>query len=259
MTSIIYGIIQPIKSRDINFYGPLKKPRFFPILSFMFEQFIQDPGPISSYALGVGSFLIATYTSIISVANPLAAMPIFVTLTENNTAAERRRIAKKASIYMFLVLTVFLLGGTYIMSFFGISLPGIRIAGGLIILRAAVSMLNPEEPGRKLSAEDQEAARTKDDISFSPMAMPMLSGPGSIAVVIGLATQAQGFLDLAIVTAAIFVVALTSYGVLRLAPFSAQYIGPSGMSAVTRMMGFIAMAIAVQFILNGISKYFGLG
>lgn len=225
----------------------------------MFEEFLKESVPFSSYFVGATTFLIAAFTSIISVANPLAAMPVFVSLTEQNSDEERARIAKKSSFYMFMVLAIFLFAGTYIMSFFGISLPGIRIAGGLIIMRSAVSMLNPEQPARKLSDEDQEAAKEKADISFTPMAMPMLSGPGSIAVVIGLASQAEGIFDLVLVTVAIVLVALISYLILRLAPISARYIGPSGMSAVTRMMGFIAMAIAVQFILTGISKYFGIG
>lgn len=225
----------------------------------MFEEFLKESVPFSSYFVGATTFLIAAFTSIISVANPLAAMPVFVSLTEQNSDEERARIAKKSSFYMFMVLAIFLFAGTYIMSFFGISLPGIRIAGGLIIMRSAVSMLNPEQPARKLSDEDQEAAKEKADISFTPMAMPMLSGPGSIAVVIGLASQAEGIFDLVLVTVAIVMVALISYLILRVAPISARYIGPSGMSAVTRMMGFIAMAIAVQFMLNGISKYFGIG
>lgn len=159
---------------------------------------------------------------------------------------------------MLLILVIFLVAGNYIMSFFGISLSGIRIAGGLIILRAAYAMLNPSDSERKISEEAEEAAKLKEDVSFSPMAMPMLSGPGSIAVVIGLASQAAGFVDLAIMTVAIIMVALISYGVLRVAPFSAQYIGPTGMGAMTRMMGFIAMAIGVQFILNGIATFFGV-
>lgn len=225
----------------------------------MFEDFFKDPVPLSSYFVGATTFLIAAFTSIISVANPLAAMPIFVSLTEQNNDKERARIAKKSSFYMFIVLAIFLFAGTYIMSFFGISLPGIRIAGGLIIMRSAVSMLNPDQPARKISDEDHKAAKDKADVSFTPMAMPMLSGPGSIAVVIGLASQAEGITDLVLVTIAIILVALISYIILRIAPISAKYIGPSGMSAVTRMMGFIAMAIAVQFILNGISQFFGIG
>ena len=224
----------------------------------MFEDLLSQSNIFTTYLSGTTTLFIAAFTSIISVANPLAAMPVFLSLTENNSDPERINVAKKSSFYMFLVLIIFLLAGPYIMSFFGISLPGIRIAGGLIILRAAYAMLNPDVTERKISEEAQEAAKQKEDISFSPMAMPMLSGPGSIAVVIGLASQAEGFLDLIIMSAAIVLVALISYGVLRLAPFSARYIGPTGMNAITRMMGFIAMAIGVQFILNGISKFFGV-
>lgn len=224
----------------------------------MFEDLLSQSDFFSTYLSSTTALFIAAFTSIISVANPLAAMPVFVSLTDHSTDAERIGIAKKASFYMFIILILFLLAGTYIMSFFGISLSGIRIAGGLIILRAAYAMLNPDQPGRKMSAEAREAAKDKEDISFSPMAMPMLSGPGSIAVVIGLASQAGGVWDLVIMTLAIILVALIAYGVLRLAPFSAKYIGPTGMNAITRMMGFIAMAIGVQFILNGIARFFGI-
>ncbi|MDZ7772697.1 MAG: MarC family NAAT transporter [Balneolaceae bacterium] len=224
----------------------------------MLESLFPESSAVTSYLMGTVTLFLASFTSIISVANPLAAMPVFLSLTEENNPQERATIAKKASFYMFAVLTVFLLGGTYIMNFFGISLSGIRVAGGLIILRAAWDMLGPDKRA-KLSAEDQEAAKNKADVSFSPLAMPMLSGPGSIAVVIGLASQAAGVMDLAVVTAAIVLVALIAYLFLRIAPFSARYIGPSGMSAVTRMMGFLAMAIAVQFILSGISRFYGLG
>lgn len=224
----------------------------------MIINFFQDSIPFSSYVMGATAYFIASFTSIISVANPLAAMPVFISLTKQNTNKERIGIAKKSSFFMFTILTIFLLAGTYIMSFFGISLPGIRIAGGLIIMRSAYSMLTPGHGDRKLTDQDHEAAKEKEDVSFSPMAMPMLSGPGSIAVVIGLASQAKGIADLGIVTIAIILSALVAYIILRLAPISAKYIGPTGMGAVTRMMGFIAMCIAVQFILNGISGFFGI-
>lgn len=224
----------------------------------MFEDLLSQSDFFSTYLSSKTALFIAAFTSIISVANPLAAMPVFLSLTDHSTDSERIGIARKSSFYMLIILILFLLAGTYIMSFFGISLSGIRIAGGLIILRAAYAMLNPDQPDRKMSAEAREAAKDKEDISFSPMAMPMLSGPGSIAVVIGLASQAEGVWDLVIMTLAIILVALIAYGVLRLAPFSAKYIGPSGMNAITRMMGFIAMAIGVQFILNGIARFFGI-
>jgi multiple antibiotic resistance protein len=208
--------------------------------------------------IGLAGLLFASFTSLFSVVNPLAAMPLFLSLTDRYTEKERIRIAQKASIYMFAILFTFLFIGTYILSFFGISLAGIRIAGGLIIMRAAYSMLNPEKGGRKLTDEDEAAALEKEDISFSPLALPLLSGPGSIAVVIGFATQAEGFDDYIINSISVVLVVLLTYIILRLAPISAKYIGPTGLNVMTRLMGFIALAISVQFILSGISRYFGI-
>jgi len=208
--------------------------------------------------IGLAGLLFASFTSLFSVVNPLAAMPLFLSLTDRYTEKERIRIAKKASFYMFGILFIFLFVGTYILSFFGISLAGIRIAGGLIIMRAAYSMLNPEKGGRKLTDEDEAAALEKEDISFSPLALPLLSGPGSIAVVIGFATQAGDFDDYLINSISIVLVVLLTYIILRLAPISAKYIGPTGLNVMTRLMGFIALAISVQFILSGISRYFGI-
>lgn len=208
--------------------------------------------------IGLAGLLFASFTSLFSVVNPLAAMPLFLSLTARYTEKERVRIAKKASFYMFVILFTFLFVGTYILSFFGISLAGIRIAGGLIIMRAAYSMLNPEKGGRKLTDEDEAAALEKEDISFSPLALPLLSGPGSIAVVIGFATQAEGFDDYLINSISVVLVVLLTYIILRLAPISAKYIGTTGLNVMTRLMGFIALAISVQFILSGISRYFSI-
>lgn len=208
--------------------------------------------------IGVAGLLFASFTSLFSVVNPLAAMPIFLSLTEKQSEKERVQTAKKAAVYMLGVLLTFLLIGTFILSFFGISLAGIRIAGGLIIMRAAYSMLNPERGGRKLTDEDEAAARVKEDISFSPLALPLLSGPGSIAVVIGFATQAEGVTDYLINGISIVLVVIITYAILRLSPISVKYIGPAGLNVMTRLMGFIALAISVQFILSGISRYFGL-
>lgn len=221
-------------------------------------QLISDTIPEhSTTILGVAGLLFASFTSLFSVVNPLAAMPLFLSLTDRFSEQERLLTANKATLYMLGVLLTFLLIGTFILSFFGISLAGIRIAGGLIIMRAAYSMLNPEKGGRKLTEEDEAAALEKEDISFSPLALPLLSGPGSIAVVIGFATQANGITDYLINGAAIALVVLVTYGILRIAPISARYVGHTGLNVMTRLMGFIALAISVQFILSGISRYYG--
>lgn len=212
----------------------------------------------NSFLFGAVTLFLASFTSLFSVANPLAAIPVFLSLTNRFTDEERVRTAKKASIYMFSLLIVFLLIGTYVLSFFGISLPGVRIAGGLIIMRSGYAMLNPEDPGKKLTEEGQAAAMEKEDVSFSPLALPILSGPGSLAVVIGFASQATGPVDYVVNAISILMVVLISYALLRLAPISKKYIGYTGLNVMTRLMGFIVLAISVQFILSGISQYFNI-
>jgi len=200
-------------------------------------------------------FLIASYTSIVSVANPFGAMPVFLALTQSDTKKQRNSQVLKASLYMVVILTVFFVAGNYIMRFFGISLNGIRIAGGLLIMQVSFYMLHPkkERGGNKLSDEDVDEAIDKEDISFSPLAMPMLSGPGSIAVVLGLSSSANDFMDYLVIFIAILLTAGTAYVVLRVSPWAVKYLGKSGMTALTRMMGFIGLCIGVQFIINGIS------
>ncbi|MEX0608022.1 MAG: MarC family NAAT transporter [Balneolaceae bacterium] len=224
------------------------------------EEFFSNIAPFTTEVMSGAALLVASFTSLFSVVNPLTAMPVYLSLMEGSTSAEKYRTAKKAGIYMFFVLMIFLLVGTYILSFFGISLAGIQIAGGLVIVRAGFSMLNPEKGGgRKLTKQDEEAAMEKEDVSFSPLAMPLLSGPGSIAVVIGFGSEAQGVVDYTVNGFAVFLTALAAYGILRVAPWLVKYIGKTGMNVITRMMGFIALAIGVQFVINGIARFFGLG
>lgn len=213
---------------------------------------------LSTLFVSSAALLFASFTSLFSVVNPMAAAPVFLSLTGDYTQADRNRTAKWACIYMFGVLTTFLLVGTYILLFFGIELNGIRIAGGIVIMRTALSMLNPEKAGRKLSKEDEQEAMEREDITFSPLAMPLLSGPGSIAVVIGLASQANNPLDYLITGISIVLVSLSAFLLLRIAPVLARFLGKTGLGVMTRMMGFIALAISVQFILGGVARFFGL-
>ncbi len=203
------------------------------------------------------AFLLASFTSLLSIANPFAAMPIFLAMTDGDSDKQRRQQAFKASIYMVLILGVFLIGGNYIISFFGISLEGIRIAGGLLIMKMAYSLLDPDSQGRKLNAADHSEAFRKPDISFSPLAMPMLAGPGSIALVLGMASQSDTMVDYLTIAIAIVLVALTSFLLLVVAPNFTRMLGRTGMTALTRMMGFIALTIGVQFIINGVRPIIG--
>lgn len=198
------------------------------------------------------TFLLASFTSIFTVVNPFSAMPVFLALTQDDPTDLRNSQLKKACMYMIIILLIFFVAGTYIMSFFGISLQGIRIAGGIMIMQASFSLLNPKKAGRKLTSEDVTEAKEKEDISFSPLAMPLLSGPGSIAVVLGLSSSATGWFDYFSITGAILLTALAVFFILRMTPFVVKLLGKTGMTALTRMMGFIGLCIGVQFVINGI-------
>lgn len=198
------------------------------------------------------TLLIASFTSIFTIVNPFGAIPAFLALTSTHPDEYRLQQLKKATFYMFLVLTIFFLAGTYIMNFFGLSLEGMRIAGGIMLMQAAFSMLNPVTKGKKLSDEDVEELKEKPEIAFSPLAMPLLSGPGSIAAVLGLSSSANDLIDYPIILLAIFIVAIFTFLILRVAPWFSKLLGPTGLTVMTRMMGFITLCIGVQFIINGI-------
>jgi multiple antibiotic resistance protein len=146
----------------------------------------------------------------------------------------------------------FLIGGTFIMQFFGISIPGLRIAGGILLTGIGMGMLGTSKSAVETDTETQEAARRKVDISFSPLAMPMLSGPGSIAVTLGFTSLATGWFDYVAIIAGIVTVALITYTVLRVSGRLVGLIGPVGVNAMTKIMGFLIMSMGVQFVVNGI-------
>lgn len=198
-----------------------------------------------------GIFL-GTVIGLLPIINPLAGVPTFLAITEGDSDRRRREQARKGCLYMVGILVSFLIGGTFIMSFFGISIPGLRIAGGILMTGIGMGMLAAQKPASKEEAEEREAARRKTDISFSPLAMPMLSGPGSIAVTLGFTSLATGWLDYLAIIAGIMVVAFLTYLVLRISSRIVKFIGPVGLSAMTKIMGFLIMCIGVQFVVNGV-------
>lgn len=205
----------------------------------------------SLYALLL--FFIGTFVSLFSIVDPLMAAPIFVTLTEHHTPQQRSALAWRASVNAFMILVLFFATGSLILNFFQISIDALRIAGGLMILTSAYGMLNKKE---KLEAEEkQEAAHRMEeheDVAFSPLAMPLLSGPGAIAVIIGMTTNAKSPLHYVMILLAILAVCLSSYYVMRLSDGILQRLGGTVMRAFTRIMGFILLCVGVQFLVNGI-------
>jgi len=195
--------------------------------------------------------ILGTVVTLLPIINPFASTPVLLVITEGDSEERRREQVKRSCFYMMAILMATLLGGTFIMSFFGISIPGLRIAGGLLVSGIGYSMLVP----RREDAEERrrhEEARAKRDVSFSPLAMPMLSGPGSIAATIGLASLATHWLDYVAIVLGFVIVAIVSYLTLSLAGRIVQLIGANGMSALTKVMGFLIFCIGIQFVVNGV-------
>lgn len=193
---------------------------------------------------------LVTFVGILPIANPFSTAVVFLSITEGFSKKRRRQQARLACIYMAGILITFLLAGTLIMNFFGISIPGLRIAGGLIVARIGFGMLN-SKPENQMSEEFREEAMQKDDVAFTPLAMPMLSGPGSIAVTIGMAAEADGVGENLAIVVGIGLVALVSWLVLRASGRVVRVLGATGMNAMGRIMGFLLVCVGIQFIVNG--------
>lgn len=205
-----------------------------------------------SNLLDLWGIYFGTIVGLLPIINPFSAGPTFLAITEGDSEERRREQARKGCVYMVAILVCFLIGGTFIMNFFGISIPGLRIAGGILLTGIGLNMLGTFRSNADQDAEEREAARRKVDISFSPLAMPMLSGPGSIAVTLGFTSLATDWLDYAAIIAGIITVALITYAVLRMSGGLVRFIGPVGVNALTKIMGFLLMSMGVQFVVTGV-------
>ncbi len=195
---------------------------------------------------------IETFLALFPIVNPFGAVPLFFSLTTDFAPAERKMTALKTALYVIAILVVFLFFGRFVLVFFGISLPVLRIAGGLIVANSAWSMVTGND--RMTSAESLEASR-KEDISLTPMAMPMLSGPGSIGVVMGLAAHADSMIAYVGMVIAIVALGLVVYLFLRLGGPMVKRLGPGASGAINRIFGFLLLAIAVQLIWDGVAEF----
>jgi multiple antibiotic resistance protein len=197
--------------------------------------------------------ILGTIIALLPLINPLASAPTFLAITEGDSRERRMEQLRHACFYMVAILVSFLIGGTFIMGFFGISIPGLRIAGGLLVAGIGSTMLmGPARGPNKGDSVAEAEARAKRDISFSPLAMPMLSGPGSIAVTIGFTSLATHWSDYVAIILGIVIVALISYATLALSERVVRVIGVNGMNALSKVMGFLILCIGIQFVVNGV-------
>ena len=208
---------------------------------------------------GIGDFLSwvgVTLITLVPIINPVSTAILLLSISAHLTREERNRQITWACIYMTGILVTFLLAGHFVMLVFGISIPGIRIAGGLVIGVLGFRMLFPDES--QITVEAKEEAEQKPDISFSPLAMPSLAGPGAIATVITMSSAINGrhgndkFWAYAGVVIAIGIAAVISWLVLRGAGGLRRVLGVNGVNSLSRIMGFLLVCIGAQFAINGV-------
>ncbi len=194
------------------------------------------------------SFAGIAFSVLFPLINPLGAVPAFTGLTANDTETFRKSQARKTAVNVFVLLTSFLLVGKLLLELFGISLGVLEIAGGLIVAHTAWGMVTSDpDKNEKSSSKVQNM-----DISLMPMAMPILSGPGAIGVVIGLSTNAKQAEDyIGFVIGIFLIVAVTYISLLLSLPIMSK-LGKYGISILTRMMGFFILAIAVNLVYRGV-------
>ena len=205
----------------------------------------------------LAEFALVSFGSLFSIVDPFAAVPAFLALTAREPELERSRIATRAVLTTFAILSTFALAGAYVFSFFGITIPAFRIAGGVLLFGVALEMVKAQKSSTR-STQD-ELDEEHGDIGIVPLGMPLLSGPGSIAAVMVLAARAHSFGERLTLHAVILLIALVCLVVLRSAGLVARALGQTGLNVLSRLMGLLLAAVAVQFVLDGIHEAFAKG
>ena len=200
--------------------------------------------------------------TLLPLANPLTTVALFIGLAGDFTKAERLRQSRLTAIYVFIILMVAYYGGQAVMSLFGISIPGLRIGGGLIVVSIGFSMLFPKGSIDDTVEVDEKSAELKrrvtKDIAFVPLAMPTTAGPGTIAMVVTLAASArtseqyEPWVYIVAPVLVFLVIGVIVWLCLRSSDYIMQLFGRSGIEAISRLMGFLLVCMGVQFAINGI-------
>ena len=201
------------------------------------------------------AFLITTFVTLFVVIDPLALVPLFLALTRGKPAEARRRIAIRACLTAIGILTVFGAFGEAVLAFAGISMPAFRVAGGLLLFLTALDMLFERRTKRRENQAEEAEEDDGHDPSVFPLAIPLIAGPGAIASTILLAGQHPGLPGLAVVVAVmIFVVALSMVSFM-LSDLMEKMLGKTGINVITRLLGMLLAALAVQFVLDGLRDF----
>jgi multiple antibiotic resistance protein len=198
-------------------------------------------------------FTLSTLTTLLLVVDAPAAVPLFLSMTDSDSIAYKRRTAFRAALAAGITLASFAAAGGLIFHVLGISLGAFRIAGGVLLFLLAIDMLRAQRSRQRTSPEEEAEGVDRPDVSIFPLAIPMLAGPGATSTVMVLISRAERVWQYAVVFGAIALTSLVSYGMLRGALRVERRLGQTGMNVLQRVMGLILAATAVQFVVEGMA------
>jgi multiple antibiotic resistance protein len=200
----------------------------------------------------LAEYALFAFSSLFVIVDPIATVPAFVAMTARYSIGQRLRMARVACLVMVGVLTGFALIGQTLFNLLGITLPAIQVAGALVLLLVALDMLRAQRSAVQETAEETAAGTSKEDIAITPLAIPMLAGPAAISTVILLDAQAKSWTERAVLLTCLGAVGLASYVTLALGATGAKWLNPIAEKIITRLMGLLLAALAIQFLFNGL-------
>ncbi len=203
---------------------------------------------------------IKPFIALLAIVNPLGIIPFFIAFTEHFTPAQKQRTIVVSAFSAFVVIAVSALIGTDLLRFFGISLPSFKVGGGLLLLLSAISMLNAAPGALRSVPEEVDEAVASDSVAVVPLTIPLLTGPAAISTVIIYADKSHQLLDHLVLVSYGVVIALVVAACFRAAEPLARVLGKTGINVMTRLMGLLLAALAVEMMSDGLLKLFpGLG
>ena len=192
------------------------------------------------------------FLALMVIVNPIGTVPLFVSMTGQNTAEERRHIARVASTAVAIVLVVASVAGQPLLAFFGISIASFKVGGAILILLLAISMMHATPTGEKQTPEEAREAVDKESIAVVPLAIPLLSGPGAISTTIIYSTGRSSLSHILLIIVCCLLVSLATWVALRAATPVSQWLGKTGVNIAIRLMGLLLAAVAVEIFTSGI-------
>jgi multiple antibiotic resistance protein len=199
-------------------------------------------------------FILLAFSSLFVIVDPLATIPAFLAMTPHDTPEERTRMAGLACWVAAGVLLGFSLAGKWIFKFLGITMPAFQFAASIVLLQVALDMLKARRSRVQETSEETTAGAAKTDIAVTPLAIPMLAGPGAIGTAILLHNQARNFTEQIALCLCILAVTFVSYLILRISARGAKWLSPIALNITTRIMGLLLAAVAIQFMLKAIQE-----